>query len=85
MIILSSSGIVIRYISVAIGLYYIGAALSIVGLLAGYRFAKYTWHMHDFIIGHLLFVILFLLAALQFPSTIQVFMLVAVRKAGLAG
>lgn len=64
-----------KYISVAIGLYYIGAALSIVGLLAGYRFAKYTWHMHDFIIGHLLFVILFLLAALQFPSTIQTWLL----------
>lgn len=64
--------IVTRYISVAVGLYYVGAALSTVGLLAGYKFAKYTWHMHDFIIGHVLFVILFLLSALQFPSTIQV-------------
>lgn len=64
-----------RYTKVIIGLYYIGAALTTVGLLAGYKFARYTWHMHDFLIGHLLFAIIFLLSALQFPSTVQVRMI----------
>lgn len=64
--------VISRYISVAVGLYYIGAALTTVGLLGGYKFARYTWHMHDFVIGHLLFIILFVLSALQFPSTVQV-------------
>lgn len=61
-----------RYTKVAVGLYYVAAACSTVGLLMGYKFARYTWHMHDFVIGHLLFVILFLLSAMQFPSTVQV-------------
>lgn len=56
----------------AVGLYYAAAAISTVGLMMGYKFARYTWHMHDFVIGHMLFVILFILSALQFPSTIQV-------------
>lgn len=54
-------------------MYYVAAACSTVGLLMGYKFARFTWHMHDFVIGHVLFVILFLLSALQFPSTVQVF------------
>ncbi|CAN0466177.1 unnamed protein product, partial [Laminaria digitata] len=64
-----------RYAKVAVGLYYVIAALSTVGLQMGFKFAKYTWKMHDFIIGHFLFLILFLLSALQFPSTVQTWLL----------
>lgn len=56
----------------AVGLYYVAAAGSTVGLLMGYKFARFTWHIHDFVIGHLLFIILFLLSALKFPSLVQV-------------
>ncbi|CAN0169464.1 unnamed protein product, partial [Hapterophycus canaliculatus] len=64
-----------KYTKVAVGLYYAAAAFSSVGLMMGYKFARYTWHMHDFIIGHMLFVILFILSALQFPSTVQTWLL----------
>lgn len=53
-------------------MYYVAAAVSTMGLHMGFKFARYTWHMHDFIIGHFLFLVLFLLSALQFPSTVQV-------------
>ncbi|CAN0368133.1 unnamed protein product, partial [Ectocarpus fasciculatus] len=61
-----------KYTKVAVGLYYVAAAGSTVGLLMGYKFARFTWHIHDFVIGHLLFIILFLLSALKFPSMVQV-------------
>lgn len=53
-------------------LYYVIAAMNTVAQLMGYKFSRFAWHMHDLIIGHLLFTVLFLLAALQFPSTVQV-------------
>lgn len=61
-----------RYTKVALGLYYVSAAASIVGLLMGFfKFARFTWYLHDMVIGHVLFVILFLLAALHIPGAIQ--------------
>ncbi|CAB1098159.1 GT48 [Ectocarpus sp. CCAP 1310/34] len=64
-----------KYTKVAVGLYYVAAAGSTVGLLMGYKFARFTWHIHDFVIGHLLFIILFLLSALKFPSLVQTWLL----------
>ena len=62
----------LRYGKVAVGVYYVGAALSSAGLLMGFKAARSLWYLHDMVIGHFFFIILILLAALQIPSTIQV-------------
>ncbi|CAM9694747.1 unnamed protein product [Discosporangium mesarthrocarpum] len=64
-----------KYIRVAIGLYYIIAALSIVGVLLGISGVRHAYHVHDFVLGNILFLVLILLSALQFPSTVQTWLL----------
>ncbi|CAM9094798.1 unnamed protein product [Ascophyllum nodosum] len=64
-----------KYGKVAVGVYYVGAALSSAGLLMGFKAARSLWYLHDMVIGHFFFIILILLAALQIPSTIQTWLL----------
>ncbi|CAM9502379.1 unnamed protein product [Choristocarpus tenellus] len=68
-----------KYIRVGVGLYYITSALSIVGVMLGFNGVRHAYHLHDFVLGHLLFFVLLLLSALQIPSTIQVLVLYSVR------
>lgn len=63
------------YIRVAVGLYYIFAAASSVGVILGWTGLKLTYQIHDLIIGHCLFLVLFIFAALQFPKDIQTWLL----------
>ena len=62
----------IRY---ALAAYYGIGALSLLGLLAGYKFVKFFYFIHDVVCGHLIFIALFLLGALQLPRLIQTWLL----------
>eukprot|EP00611_Tribonema_gayanum_P022145 TRINITY_DN4392_c0_g1_i8.p1 TRINITY_DN4392_c0_g1~~TRINITY_DN4392_c0_g1_i8.p1 ORF type:complete len:2019 (+),score=952.03 TRINITY_DN4392_c0_g1_i8:563-6058(+) len=64
-----------EYIRIAIGLYYVLAALSGVCVLLGFTGMRVAYHIHDFILGHVLFLALFLMAALQFPKDVQTWLL----------
>ncbi|CAM9242110.1 unnamed protein product, partial [Phaeothamnion confervicola] len=53
------------YLKVVIGAYYCTAAVSCVGVLLGMPVVRYAYRLHDLLLGHVIFVMLFLLAALQ--------------------
>ena len=56
------------------GYYFAGAVLQI-GLLYGFKFVKNFYFIHDLICGHIIFIPLLLLAALQLPHHIQTWLL----------
>jgi len=62
----------IRY---TISLYYMVGALCQVGLLAGVKIVKPFYFVHDVFCGHVIFIPLFFLAALQFFHHIQTWLL----------
>jgi callose synthase len=64
-----------NYIRYALAGYYGVGALSLLGLLFGVKFVKQFYLVHDIVCGHLIFVPLFLLAALQLPGLIQTWLL----------
>ncbi len=63
------------YIPVFVGMYYIISALSILACLFGVTSIRHAFRIHDFILGHVLFFVLFVLAGLQVPKHIQTWLL----------
>jgi len=49
----------------ALAAYYGIGAFSLIGLLAGFKFVKYSYFVHDLVLGHLIFMGLFLLSVVQ--------------------
>eukprot|EP00612_Vaucheria_litorea_P006825 CAMPEP_0171471610 /NCGR_PEP_ID=MMETSP0946-20130122/804_1 /TAXON_ID=109269 /ORGANISM="Vaucheria litorea, Strain CCMP2940" /LENGTH=1191 /DNA_ID=CAMNT_0012001127 /DNA_START=475 /DNA_END=4047 /DNA_ORIENTATION=- len=64
-----------KYIRMIVGMYYIMAALSKMSLLFGYTALRRFYFYHDFILGNVIFMVLFVAAALQIPKSIQTWML----------
>lgn len=64
-----------NYIRYALAGYYFAGALCQVGLLHGFRFVKPFYMIHDIACGHVIFVPLFVLGALQLPGLIQTWLL----------
>jgi hypothetical protein len=57
------------------GVYYLCAAVYTVGVVAGIKGVAELLRIHDLICGHLMFIPLFVLAALQLPDKIQTWLL----------
>jgi callose synthase len=64
-----------NYLRYTVAAYYGVGAISMIGLLFGFKFAKFFYCIHDLVCGHIIFIPLFILAALQLPSHIQNFLL----------
>jgi callose synthase len=64
-----------NYIRYALAGYYGIGALCLIGLLFGVKFVKQFYLVHDIVCGHLIFLPLFVLAALQLPGLIQTWLL----------
>lgn len=64
-----------NYIRYALAGYYGIGAFCVLGLLSGVKFVKQFYLVHDIVCGHLIFIPLFLLAALQLPGLIQTWLL----------
>jgi len=62
----------IRY---ALAAYYGLGALCLLGLLVGVKFVKHFYLVHELVCGHIIFIPLFVLAALQLPNHIQTWLL----------
>lgn len=83
--ILISIGIVIGIVTVfiedtnciryAFAAYYALGALCLLGLLVGVKFVKHFYFVHDLVCGHIIFIPIFILAALQLPHHIQTWLL----------
>ena len=54
-----------RYFAYTMSFYYIGASLSLICLLTGLCRPSYFYKIHDYVIGHFLFVILYVLSVIQ--------------------
>mgnify|MGYP001964173729 CR=1 FL=1 len=54
-----------RYFGYTMSFYYMGAAFSFLCLVTGIYRPSYLYKMHDYIIGHFLFVILYVLSIIQ--------------------
>jgi callose synthase len=65
----------LNYLRYALAAYYGFGAVCLLGLLAGFKFVKYFYFVHDVFCAHVIFVPLFFLAALQLPSHIQTWLL----------
>lgn len=65
----------INYVRYALAAYYAVGAFSLLGLLFGVKAVKHCYLIHDIVCGHIIFVPLFLLAALQLPGLIQTWLL----------
>lgn len=59
----------------ALAIYYFCGALAFLGKLCGVRAVSVAYWIHDLLLGHIIFVALFVLAALQIPSHIQTWLL----------
>ncbi|KAL7564229.1 hypothetical protein ACA910_012257 [Epithemia clementina (nom. ined.)] len=64
-----------NFIRYAIAGYYFAAALNLAGLLSGVKMVKSFYLVHDVICAHIIFIPLFILAALQLPGMIQTWLL----------
>jgi callose synthase len=64
-----------NYVRYALSAYYALGALCQIGLLAGVKVVKHFYMLHDIVCGHLIFIPLFLLAALQLPRLLQTWLL----------
>jgi callose synthase len=64
-----------NYIRYALAAYYGIGALCLFGLLLGVKFVKNFYMIHDLVCGHIIFIPLFVLAALQLPGHIQTWLL----------
>jgi hypothetical protein len=65
----------IKYIRIALGVYYMLASLCAAGVLLGFEALRVVYHIHDLLLGHMLFLVLFIFAALQFPKDVQTWLL----------
>lgn len=59
----------------ALAAYYGIGGLCQIGLLMGVKAVKYFYFVHDLVCGHIIFIPLFILAALQIPNHIQTWLL----------
>ena len=57
------------------GYYMMGCVTQLVLMFAGVSYAKWAYRIHDLVVGHVIFSVLFLAAAMQFPNTIQTWLL----------
>jgi callose synthase len=64
-----------NYLRYALASYYGLGAISMLGLLYGFKFVKIFYFVHDIVCAHIIFVPLFVLAALQLPGQIQTWLL----------
>jgi callose synthase len=64
-----------NYIRYTLAGYYGIGALCLLGLLFGVKFVKQFYLIHDIVCAHLIFIPLFILAALQLPGLIQTWLL----------
>jgi len=64
-----------NYLRYAVAAYYEGGAVCLLGLCWGFKFVKYFYFLHDLICAHIIFIPLFVLAALQLPGHIQTWLL----------
>jgi callose synthase len=64
-----------NYIRYSLAGYYGLGALCLLGLLSGVKFVKQFYLVHDIVCGHMIFVPLFLSAAMQLPGHIQTWLL----------
>ncbi|KAG5186996.1 1,3-beta-glucan synthase component-domain-containing protein [Tribonema minus] len=64
-----------EYIRIAIGLYYVISAVGSVSVLLGFEGIRHAYHIHDFILGNIMFLVLFIFAALQLPKNVQTWLL----------
>ncbi len=64
-----------NYIRFALAGYYAVGAICQVGLLYGFKLVKPFYLVHDIVCGHLIFIPLFISAALQLPGMIQTWLL----------
>jgi callose synthase len=64
-----------NYIRYALAGYYAAGAVCLIGLLFGVKIVKQLYLIHDIVCAHLIFVPLFILAALQLPGLIQTWLL----------
>jgi callose synthase len=62
----------IRY---SLSAYYFIGALCMIGLLNGYKIVKHFYFIHDLVCGHVIFIPLLFLAALQLPRHVQTWLL----------
>jgi len=65
----------VNYLRYALAGYYGVAAFSMIGLLYGFKFVKSFYLIHDIVCAHVIFVPIFVLAALQLPGMIQTWLL----------
>uniref|UniRef100_A0A7S1ZKM7 1,3-beta-glucan synthase n=1 Tax=Ditylum brightwellii TaxID=49249 RepID=A0A7S1ZKM7_9STRA len=64
-----------NYLRKALAAYYGVGAICLIGLLTGVKAVKNLYFIHDLVCGHIIFVPLFIFAALQVPSYIQTWLL----------
>ena len=64
-----------NYIRYSLAAYYGIGAICLLGLMAGFKFVKFFYMIHDIVCAHIIFVPLFGLAALQLPASIQTWLL----------
>lgn len=64
-----------NYIRYALAGYYFIGAFCLLGLLVGMKFVKNFYMIHDIVCAHIIFIPLFVLAALQLPGHIQTWLL----------
>eukprot|EP00590_Aulacoseira_subarctica_P004324 CAMPEP_0172434066 /NCGR_PEP_ID=MMETSP1064-20121228/70434_1 /TAXON_ID=202472 /ORGANISM="Aulacoseira subarctica , Strain CCAP 1002/5" /LENGTH=2137 /DNA_ID=CAMNT_0013182263 /DNA_START=101 /DNA_END=6514 /DNA_ORIENTATION=- len=64
-----------NFLRYSLASYYGIGALCQIGLLYGVKFVKQFYFMHDLVCGHIMFVPLFILSALQLPRFIQTWLL----------
>uniref|UniRef100_A0A7S4EG16 1,3-beta-glucan synthase n=1 Tax=Pseudo-nitzschia australis TaxID=44445 RepID=A0A7S4EG16_9STRA len=64
-----------NYLRYALAGYYGAGAVCLIGILFGFKFVKSFYLIHDIVCAHIIFVPLFLCAALQLPSMFQTWLL----------
>lgn len=64
-----------NYLRYTLASYYGLGAISMLGLLCGFKFVRIFYFVHDIVCGHIILVPLFVLAALQLPGQIQTWLL----------
>ncbi len=63
------------YVGVFVGIYYIISAFSTLASLLCVPCIRHAFRIHDLVLGHTLFAVLFILAGLQVPKDIQTWLL----------
>jgi len=64
-----------NYLRYALAGYYGAGGVCMLGLLSGFKFVKSFYFIHDIVCAHIIFIPLFVAAALQLPSILQTWLL----------